>query len=597
MIRNISTRTITVGKRIILFLAILLSGSLCFAEQSFIDTPVIDIIEYFSKMSGYFMTIAFNLGKVLALVGFIWSCLMMVMRRKQAADVILGTMMKWMFFFLIMSLYPGFCLGLRKIATEVGGTASGSTRGYPIINQALTSYINDVKVFLSNSEAQEVLEKMQVEQDSLYKKRRQEVETVYQNNYVGTELRSKSDDLLALTQEQNSKQKQLDQKKKKQEAKAEKRILKEMGKIEAMKDFLVVDGKSTAEKYKADISLKTSKGKDTGYISPSAVLKIVLLVSQISWEREWWIEALNFEQERNLGKKILKISEIAGITPSFYWLKKIGSIIMLGLTILFMIVIACAVLIQYVMGIIEYVIISSVAVILIPMMLFDGTKDMANKILPSLFAQAIKLTFVVLCMVWIIISFLQIGENLLRDTSGFSFIQFAYIVFQLILIFAISSNAPKLAQTLLTGQPQMSMGEFMAAAGGALAIGKAVEKTGAVGARVGAMGINGGVSAVAGAGRAIKQGRAAYAEAIKNGGDIKTSLKSGFQAAGSSVGRDVAVGASNMINNLASGKEYTLSSLIRGQNMPLPSSNVSYTGTDDKGQSETQHEYLKRNLT
>lgn len=580
-------------KRNILSAILIFTGSFSFAENSFIDTPILDIIDYFAKMSGYFMTVAFDLGKILALVGFVWSCILLVMRRKQAGDIITGTLMKWLMFFLIMSLYPGFCVGLRKISTQIGLTASGSSKGYPVINRALTGYINDIKTFLSNPNAEEVLQKMQMKQDSLYKQRREGVETVYNNNYVGTELRSKDDELMALTNSEKSAQRKIDNKKKKQDAAAEKRILKTMSKIEAMKDFLIVDGQSVTERYKADISLKTASGKDTGYISPSSVLKVVLLIAQISWEREFWIETLNLEAADNIGGKIKKITEIAGFN-GFYNVRKLFSIILLGLTILFMIVISCAVLIQYVMGIIEYVIVSSVAVILIPMMLFDGTKDMSNKILPSLFSQAMKLIFVVLCMVWVIISFLQIGSNLLRDTSSFGFVHFAYIVFQLILIFAISANAPKLAQTLLTGQPQMSMGEFMTAAGGMLATAKVAEKTATVGARAGAVAATAGISAAGSAGRAFVQGKNAYKTAISNGESKLQSTFSGLKAAEGSVAHDAASGASNVMNNLVQGRDYSISSFVRGNNLPTPS-NVSYTGSHDQ-HTETPAEYLRRNF-
>ena len=58
--------------------------------------------------------------------------------------------------------------------------------------------------------------------------------------------------------------------------------------------------------------------------------------------------------------------------------------------------------------------------------------------------------------------------------SGISFQTMAYIIFSLLLTFALSVNAPKIAATLMTGSPQMSMGEFMqaaaAAAGGAAAV-------------------------------------------------------------------------------------------------------------------------------
>lgn len=110
-------------------------------------------------------------------------------------------------------------------------------------------------------------------------------------------------------------------------------------------------------------------------------------------------------------------------------------------------------------------------VLLIPMILFDGLKDMAQKLLPTLFAQAAKLLLITLCMyfsMWVMLSLLFTEST---NFNTIDFRNFYYVAVCLLLNNAACSNAPKIAQALMTGQPQLSMGEFIQTAGAAVAAG------------------------------------------------------------------------------------------------------------------------------
>ena len=135
------------------------------------------------------------------------------------------------------------------------------------------------------------------------------------------------------------------------------------------------------------------------------------------------------------------------------------------------IIITCIELIQYVMCIIEFVICITFGIVLIPCLLFDGLKDMAMKLIPSLLSQTVKLAMITICMFFCCYTYLDITKTIIADKSAFNIWMACYVVFTILLTFALCSNAPKLATALLTGQPQMSMGEFVqsaaAIAGGA----------------------------------------------------------------------------------------------------------------------------------
>lgn len=53
----------------------------------------------------------------------------------------------------------------------------------------------------------------------------------------------------------------------------------------------------------------------------------------------------------------------------------------------------------------------------------------------------------------------------MTDNGGMNWVSFVTVVFTCVIGFVLTQNAPKIAQTLMTGQPQLSMGELVTAAG------------------------------------------------------------------------------------------------------------------------------------
>lgn len=167
------------------------------------------------------------------------------------------------------------------------------------------------------------------------------------------------------------------------------------------------------------------------------------------------------------------------------------------------------------MAIVEFTITVSVAIICVPFMLMDGLKDIANKVLPAILAQAVKLTMITLCMFYGVWAFLGMAMNVIGESEGFSLTTFTYVIFTILLAFVLTQNAPKLALALLNGQPQLSMGELVAAMGTAAAVG------------------GGAVAAMKTAGSAVQKGVPAAARATMNRvGDASAIARAGSAASG-----------------------------------------------------------------
>lgn len=513
-----------------------------------------DAISYFVGMGNYVIQIALNLGRLLTFAGFIWTCLLVVMGQKKMADMLVGTAAKWLMFFLVFSMYPGFCAGLRRLSTDIGNKASGTSISF--INREITSFFTQMEELIAENDPEVAMQKAQLDVEEEFRRRREEVDEVYKTQETG--VRVKDDELMALAQAKDRSLSSATKKAQKKSGKAYEKAKKKFEeKLAAFKDVLIIDESDQLSKYKMDLSLKTASGADTGFISPNSVLKVVVLITEIMAESEFTQIKENGVKE-NIGTLFLPNLQI----------KRLQNIILSGVCALGMTLTCIFVLIQYIMAIIEYAVISSFAVLLVPCMLFDGLKDLFNKILPSLMAQAIKLVMIIVCLYWCILSFVQIGKNIILNDAAFDFKIFGFVIFNLVLIVAICSNAPKLATTLLTGQPQMSMGEFAGAVtgmfkgvSGAAGIAGGLGKLGSsAGKKIAAKGANfaGNMAQSFGA---AKQ---AYKEAKASGKGGVKSVLSGAGAFAKESGRQAGDGIKERVSNVASGK-HGLSSSFRTQ--------------------------------
>ena len=125
--------------------------------------------------------------------------------------------------------------------------------------------------------------------------------------------------------------------------------------------------------------------------------------------------------------------------------------------------------IQYVMTILEYTIICGLGAIFIPLMLFDGTKDIPKKLIPVFTSFLVKIMVITICLMFVYYLMIENCINTIADDGGMNWPAVGEIFFEAIFAYILTQNAPKISQTILTGQPQLSMGEALQGAGTALA--------------------------------------------------------------------------------------------------------------------------------
>ena len=249
------------------------------------------------------------------------------------------------------------------------------------------------------------------------------------------------------------------------------------------------------------------------------------------WENEWAFDVVAQAQKKNVAdmtaeeREEFRTGSVDGTKKIPFYKFPIGAI--WNITLVFICIIAlyvttAACLIQYIMAIIEYFISTSYCIVLVPLMLFEGLNDMANKVLPMLLAQALKLSMITMAMMYNAYQYLKIAMTMTTTATAFQWTDFFYVVFSSLLIFSLTVNAPKWAVTILTGQPQMSMGEFVQTAGAAV-----------MGTRMTSQAVSSGMAAAqAGTQGALRQGANRFGDAAAMIGSASRAIDDGRGALG-----------------------------------------------------------------
>jgi len=214
----------------------------------------------------------------------------------------------------------------------------------------------------------------------------------------------------------------------------------------------------------------------------------------------------------------------------------------------------CFALLEYVVCFLEFMLVASVGIILLPMSIWEGSKFLAEGFIKAIFGFTVKLLFCNLAIFLLLYGFITLfyiisakvdGNQEMGFTGNVE--QIVFIVFTSLLFFFICKSAPGVAQSLISGSPSLN---------GAGAIGAVA---GAVGAAAAVGGIASGAAkkignaAVGGA----AMGRSAKEAFQQNGGNVFKAAGAFFQSAG----RQVSQGLARSLTGGRSG-DNTLSKLI-----------------------------------
>lgn len=434
--------------------------------MKWIDIPVLDILTYFSGTLYYFMEVARVVGTSVALFCIIWNCIRLAFGTLEIQKALVSTIFKFFLFIALLNCYPLLCNTVRNFAIKMGEDASAEAK--TTIVSELAHFQQTLETIVENENAEEAanlaiaLASVQALKDSSVKN------ADLQKRYPGYAILPSKAVLEDAEERVREAEAVIDSRKANPTG-----AMKMVNSIKSILLPLDEEGNviqsedNKVDKYILDLHMKVN-GEYTGYLSPNSMLRLALLSAQILWEKEWnpirteWEvnDEKGFLTKRNDSLDITKFPFIRFFDIILVFACQIGIVLSMVFSI-----------VQYVMCITEFTIIISTSCVLLPCILMDETKEMSSKLFPAIMSQAIKLMMITMCMIFSVYAYLALAMKTISETSGFNLTSFAYVAVITLLTWALTQHAPTVAESLLTGRAQFSMGEFVRAMGTMVAIG------------------------------------------------------------------------------------------------------------------------------
>lgn len=504
--------------------------------NSWIDIPVIQTVEYFTSLMAQALIWARRYAFLFGVVGIIWSSLKVMTSRMQVKQMFWDTVFKWAGFTLLVTFFPALCYGFLGIATEIGENAG---MGKTLVEQDLKRLYSQCKksetwtAMQTDNLTRELAEQAGIQLTTTFT-----LEDTYVSfmDKVNAELENYSmggQKIPVFSSNRDLKKADELVKRYEEELPEDTYFLfsgltmKVLNSVCSEKTITGGDGESLVDTYvQLDIYLKDRNGDNTMFISPAAMLRLSVLCGNVMhdrWQYDYSKTSEGIDGEdgweiKKLGKKFVHL-----------WAAIPQMVELLFCQIVLIVAVAFA-MIQYIMTIIEFTIVTSIAAIFLPMMLFDGTKDIPKKFIPVLISFMIKIIVMLICMYFVMYLLIQHTINTITETVGMNLFTLCEVFFIAALSYVLTQNAPKIAQTILTGQPQLSMGEAVTGAGTALGTAAAIKQAPHA-ATMGASKLTNKAADIAGAltktGSAMKSAISGLSPNATNMQKIGASLKAG----------------------------------------------------------------------
>ncbi len=451
--------------------------------NSWIDIPFIQAFEYFGGIVAQAYKWAFRYGWLFGMLGIMWSAFKLMMSRMTVKDLWWDTLFKWVGFLLLLNLYPALTSAFMAIGNEIGLKAG---KGQDSIVVNLTNLRDSLESDLENS--QRLSEELKAELTSSFDNI--EINSVLRDNEnfndylnkVSNEIESgaafsKNQTADAWTGTMLNFSSKNDVKKaneilrrySKEYNSTETKNMFSKSTLAAINSVLKpTDSKGNPSRENLidsyahlDIYLYDANGDKSPFLSPSALLRVTILCCQIIWEKENQIFVDGTNKIKSEKSSVLDTKKFADLTT--HYISRIPQMLECLFCCIALVLASIFAEIQYIMTILEYTIIVGIGALFIPLMLFDGTKEIPKKLIVVFTNFFVKIAVITICLMFVFYMMIENCINMIASDGGFNWITIAELLFESVFAFVLTQNAPKISQTILTGQPQLSMGEAMAA--------------------------------------------------------------------------------------------------------------------------------------
>lgn len=427
--------------------------------NSWIDLPIIETIEYFTTLMAQGLKWAWKYATLFGVIGLIWSALKVQMNRMKPMQLVWDTTFKWALFLALVWMYPSITYGFLGVATEIGEKAG---MGKALVEQDMKKLYNQAK---NNKERAKQLENMTADIAAATGKKPTSTLSVHDSyatfmQKVTSEMNGEDgipffDSKRDLARAQGIVDQYTSDMQEETSFWLSGITLKALESVCTEKNLDGSDGDDLLDTYiQLQIYLVDRNGEDTMFISPAAMLRLSILCGLVMWDR--WNYQYTKESDEITGNFITKPAKDVG-----HFFSAIPQMIELIFCQLVLIISIAFCMIQYIMTIIEFVIVTSIAAIFLPLMLFDGTKDIPKKFIPLMISHMMKITCMIVCMYFVMYLLTEHTMNVITESWGVNLFAVAEIFFVAAICYVLTQNGPKVAQAIMTGQPQLSMGEAL----------------------------------------------------------------------------------------------------------------------------------------
>lgn len=192
----------------------------------------------------------------------------------------------------------------------------------------------------------------------------------------------------------------------------------------------------------------------TKRLSTSAMIKTAIVIATIASEGSLASINDNFDEENNPSMKDVSESDtttfigwLAGLFKSFVY--KMSMV----LAMIF-------IMLEYVICVIEYLIVAAVSCILIPLFFIDATKQFATNILKMFLAYFAKILVTTMMCFFTVSMYIELGAEFCQKTDLSSISTVIVYVFTIALGIFLCKNSGRIASAVISGNPSLGMGDL-----------------------------------------------------------------------------------------------------------------------------------------
>ena len=193
---------------------------------------------------------------------------------------------------------------------------------------------------------------------------------------------------------------------------------------------------------------------DSKTLSASAMIKTGIIIADLSSSGCLSPITDSYSEEKNPTMKEINEGD-TNVFLKFLSLIFKSFVYKLGM-LLAMIFIMC----EYILCLIEYLIVAAVSALLIPLFFIDATKQFATNILKIIFSYFIKILVTTMMCFFVLVLYIDLGAEFCSKTDLSSISTILVYVFSLALGIILVKNSGKIAGSVISGNPSMGLGDI-----------------------------------------------------------------------------------------------------------------------------------------